>query len=278
MMKSILRVLDVKHRNDAEPSTRRTGDNFALWKERISKIRSKLPSSSTNRTPAPPKECIICYDSDVKFSPEPLTSRCSHSPDACISCIAESIRIQIIDHNNPSNIRCPSTNCDQVFEYEDVRRGLGNDSTTFTRYDEILIIKLLQRDEGYVTCLNASCGAGQVHTTHGTDNYPIVTCYKCSAKTCYKHRVEWHEGYSCEEWDNRERIVTKEDILSTEWVAAKAKRCPECNNALEKKEGCNHFTCAPPGGCGHEFCWECLAPYVLVGRRRTAEHKPPCVG
>lgn len=224
------------------------------------------------------RECIVCFDSDVEFSPEPLTSCCFHRPEMCVSCVAQIIRTEV---KNPSNIRCRSQNCEKIFDYDDVRRGLGSDANTFTQYDEILYIKLLQRDENYVTCLDGRCGAGQFHMghgVHGSGNYPVVICYKCGAKTCFKHRIAWHEGYTCEEWDARNEESTKGDILFKEWVATKAKRCPGCNNALEKKSGCNHFTCAPPGGCGHQFCWECLAPYVLANGSLTVEHNPPCKG
>ncbi len=38
-------------------------------------------------------------------------------------------------------------------------------------------------------------------------------------------------------------------------------QCPKCGQGIEKNEGCDHMTCKKPGGCGHEFCWRCLAPY-----------------
>merc|ERR1711904_639787 len=33
------------------------------------------------------------------------------------------------------------------------------------------------------------------------------------------------------------------------------KRCPKCNQAIEKVSGCNHMVCAT---CGVHFCWRCL--------------------
>lgn len=33
----------------------------------------------------------------------------------------------------------------------------------YTRYNELLLTRVLQKEEGYVTCLNPACGAGQVH-------------------------------------------------------------------------------------------------------------------
>lgn len=59
------------------------------------------------------------------------------------------------------------------------------------------------------------------------------------------------------------------------------RRCPGCGAGVEKNGGCDHMTCrtAGGGGCGHEFCWRCLAPYQgpegirAVGNKA---HKPAC--
>jgi len=34
----------------------------------------------------------------------------------------------------------------------------------------------------------------------------------------------------------------------------KVKSCPQCNNGVEKDEGCNHITCR----CGSHWCWKCV--------------------
>lgn len=57
-------------------------------------------------------------------------------------------------------------------------------------------------------------------------------------------------------------------------------QCPNCQVYLEKAGGCDHFTCRGSGGCGHEFCWLCDAPYrgprgiFQVGNSAHAEHCP----
>jgi len=46
------------------------------------------------------------------------------------------------------------------------------------------------------------------------------------------------------------------------WIIINTKQCPMCNKSIEKNQGCNHITCAKnSGGCGHDFCWICLAPW-----------------
>ena len=39
------------------------------------------------------------------------------------------------------------------------------------------------------------------------------------------------------------------------------RKCPKYGQGIEKNNGCDHMTCRKPMGCGHEFCWRCLAPY-----------------
>merc|ERR1712216_109236 len=45
------------------------------------------------------------------------------------------------------------------------------------------------------------------------------------------------------------------------WIRVNTKLCPKCSNPIEKNGGCMHMTCRRPGGCGHEFCWICMADW-----------------
>ena len=53
----------------------------------------------------------------------------------------------------------------------------------------------------------------------------------------------------------------------------KVTRCPNCGNAIQKAGGCDHMTCRPPGGCGHEFWFSCGCDFAkphTCGKRNTA--------
>ena len=39
------------------------------------------------------------------------------------------------------------------------------------------------------------------------------------------------------------------------------KPCPNCHEMIQKNGGCDHMTCRPPGGCGHEFWFTCGCDY-----------------
>lgn len=84
-----------------------------------------------------------------------------------------------------------------------------------------------------------------------------------------------HSPVSCKNakiWNDRDVVFA--DQLNSQWVASHTKNCPKCKNPIEKNEGCNHVTCrhiAMKGGkpCGHEFCWQCFAPW--------RQHEGACV-
>lgn len=51
----------------------------------------------------------------------------------------------------------------------------------------------------FVWC--TSCPSGQIHDPESLSSCPSVTCNDCSAITCYNHRIPWHTGLSCQQYD-----------------------------------------------------------------------------
>mmetsp|Transcript_79278 Transcript_79278/g.183983 ORF Transcript_79278/g.183983 Transcript_79278/m.183983 type:complete len:442 (+) Transcript_79278:56-1381(+) len=47
------------------------------------------------------------------------------------------------------------------------------------------------------------------------------------------------------------------DVAEEDFMGLKVKRCPSCNEAIQKNGGCDHMTCR----CRHEFYWTTLKPY-----------------
>jgi hypothetical protein len=50
----------------------------------------------------------------------------------------------------------------------------------------------------FIWC-TSGCGSGQIHSSG--QEQPIVTCLHCSHRSCFQHRVPWHENLTCEEFD-----------------------------------------------------------------------------
>jgi hypothetical protein len=46
-----------------------------------------------------------------------------------------------------------------------------------------------------------------------------------------------------------------DSLMNAKWIVVNTKSCPNCQNHIEKNDGCNHMTCRT---CRHEFCWICM--------------------
>jgi ariadne-1 len=74
----------------------------------------------------------------------------------------------------------------------------------------------------------------------------VVVC-QCLKQYCLKCGNFSHPGSVCP--------PPKKTVV---WLEKHSKQCPNCKEAIQKRSGCNHMTCAPPGGCGYQFCWLCM--------------------
>jgi flagellar biosynthesis GTPase FlhF len=140
-------------------------------------------------------ECTVCTDtkSVTEFPGAAITKTCTHPPTTCLDCIATSIRS---DLNNKlwNEIRCPE--CRETLQYDDVQRYA--DAETRERYQTLSFRYALSEADNFIWC-TSGCGYGQVHD--GGADSPIVICLLCSHRSCFSHRIAWHENLSCEEYD-----------------------------------------------------------------------------
>ncbi|KDN48016.1 hypothetical protein RSAG8_03032, partial [Rhizoctonia solani AG-8 WAC10335] len=96
-------------------------------------------------------------------------------------------------------------------------------------------------------------------------------------------------GFTCKQFDSNARLNAKGQRLKKErartetrksekYIRGNAKKCPNrsCGRQIQKNGGCDHMTCRRPAGCGHEFCWLCLADYSLIRRKGNQRHKVYC--
>ena len=110
-------------------------------------------------------------------------------------------------------------------------------------------------------------------STISTSRY--YTCHACKQPLCFRHSIEWHTGFSCDEYD-AERAANP-NFASEAAVLEFTKQCPNelCHTPIMKAEGCDVITCCrfgthacqeaksecTHGGrnyCGQRFCWKCL--------------------
>lgn len=119
-------------------------------------------------------------------------------------------------------------------------------------------------------CAHPDCGSGQ--EVEGGYANSFFSCFACTRKTCFHHRVAWHSGLTCQEYD--EWKSSTEHNATANFFAQNVKQCPRCSSpSLKDPEGCNHVTCAT---CSYEYCWLCLADFNNIRNEGNHRHKPTC--
>lgn len=169
-------------------------------------MSKQAPSSiapNENHFDGPTKKCIACLEilSLNLFPEERITSVCDHSSSdlaksfICKSCLSQHIQARLEEHG-PKEVSCPI--CRVTLSFQEVQKWAT--TQTFRHVDRLLTRQALALDPNFIWCCNPRCEAGQVHVS-GVDA-PIVTCHSCNSRGCFYHQVTWHEGLTCEEFDN----------------------------------------------------------------------------
>ncbi|KAK3904105.1 hypothetical protein C8A05DRAFT_13984 [Staphylotrichum tortipilum] len=142
------------------------------------------------------RECIVCTDTKpvYEFPATTITKTCTHDPTTCNVCVAASIRVDL-NHRLWNEIRCPE--CRETLEYDDVQRFA--DDETKERYQTLSFRTAISSSPNFIWC-TSGCGYGQVHESGLAQ--PIVTCRLCAHRSCFHHRVAWHENLTCGEYDS----------------------------------------------------------------------------
>jgi hypothetical protein len=120
----------------------------------------------------------------------------------------------------------------------------------------------------FIWCSNPKCAVGQLN--EGGESNNIVTCIRCFQKTCFTHKIPWHTGLICEEYDSQTDINVQANLL---WLTQHTKQCPKCHFRIEKNDGCDHMICIK---CQYEFCWSCLADFDQIRKEGNHLHDSNC--
>lgn len=147
---------------------------------------------------------------------------------------------------------------------------MENNLELFERYDRQLTYKYLEQNEEFIWCAHNGCGSGQFHDMSLYKN-PMFICIKCKKQTCAYHRIIWHIGMNCHEYDQ-----SKFDSIDNNtqiWLNKHSKKCPKCKSYIEKISGCDHMICQK---CKHQFCWQCFSDYKKIQIYGLRLHKKTC--
>ncbi|KAL5637159.1 hypothetical protein ACGC1H_000967 [Rhizoctonia solani] len=224
----------------------------------------------------PTTACLVCLDIPDEFPRNLPTAHCTHPVTICAPCLEQHISHAVLSQGLTS-ITCPHPTCRQNMEYSDVIRGTKTAKACQDRYESLLLRRTLEAEPNFVWCKNANCNWGQVHESGA--NAPIVICQVCRSRSCFTHNVPWHTGLTCAQYSAQNAHRERENAASEAYITQHAKQCPNssCGRRIEKNDGCDHMTCRRPAGCGHEFCWVCLADYRPILRDGNHHHNPTCL-
>ncbi|KAI1128199.1 hypothetical protein F5Y10DRAFT_179608 [Nemania abortiva] len=140
------------------------------------------------------RACMTCLEMRSERRYRFTSVRCvgHHEPDVCSQCVRDWVRSSIGDRG--TRITCPQ--CPVQLNYFEVQALADND--TFVRYSTLVVNGILEQEPDFVWCAHA-CGSGQLHT--GGLRRPIMTCHHCHKATCVAHRLRYHHGFTCQEYD-----------------------------------------------------------------------------
>lgn len=231
------------------------------------------------------RKCCICLDK--KSAPSsfcPSLPSCDHPSNSCKECTQEYIASQVRTSRNPE-IACPNINCTHIYTYDDIIRLNLDDKSLANEFQQLQSRLAIESNPEFRWCAHPPCSSGQLHCS-GSGKAVVMTCQACGKRTCTHHRIAWHEGQSCEQYDwymeeqRKKKVINDEHILRTKMNSFGIKVCPKCKQGVQKNSGCDKMTCQrSAGGCGATFCWRCLADYygprgiLVVG---NSAHKIAC--
>ncbi|PQE05907.1 ring finger domain-containing protein [Rutstroemia sp. NJR-2017a BVV2] len=205
-----------------------------------STLQDAQPSPSAPQVKAELRECSVCAEDleDTQFPSETCTNTCEHAITICIDCHTRSLNQQIADQSW-DRIACPE--CSSLLSFTDVQKFASTDD--FELYDKKALMSLIRQDPNFTHCLGGKCESGQLHD--GGNDQPIMTCNSCGAKTCFKHKLPWHTGLTCTEFDEQQRQRLEQEVASVQFMQANnLKQCPNPKSGLrlDKIDGCDHIT------------------------------------
>jgi hypothetical protein len=155
--------------------------------------------------------------------------------------------------------------CSEKMEPHEVRAFL--DRPLHDMLEKAQLNKCLQGMPDFRWCAKPGCGYGGLASAEDS----FYTCDKCRGRTCYRHRVPWHTGVSCDDYDATARA--SEENATSSFLKSETKACPRCSApSTKKKSGCDHVTCL----CGYEYCWRCLADFRPIRREGNHRHNSTC--
>lgn len=212
----------------------------------------------------PTRKCNACL-TEQPFDQfhERFSNLCQHvERTICNKCIYNKGK-SLLETSNMIEFNCPEAHCKAKFNPKQIRQLLSDVHNTesignLNRHSKS---HSLERKTEFVWCAHEECGSGQFHILNQNTS-PIVTCVLCKRQTCALHRVKWHKGITCNEYDQQQKVP----VIGI-------KQCSKCQSNIEESPGYDRVICSK---CRCEYCWECMSDYRQIQRSGSHHHKTTC--
>jgi len=206
--------------------------------------------------------CPFCFDETL--GSRGLFLSCGHF--GCRECLGTMARLHVSE-GNIAALCCPAGDCREPFDPESLRALLGAGSAEMARWEELSLQQALQGMGDVVYCPRCDAEGTGNRVACIEDEDRMARCGACEFVFCGKCRGAWHPGVQCQSADDRmealearaagsgaEAAAARAELLTLRHVARTTKRCPKCEMAIEKTEGCSKMHCR---SCDTKFCWRC---------------------
>ena len=211
------------------------------------------------------RECVVCATAKpIGAFIHRYTNECRHGQrEICDDCVYQVVSTAL-QGSLSNRITCPESECAATLSSDKVRETLqvNQDLSLLQRYEHHVERERVRAIPNNVECAH-ECGSWQRHLSSDLR----VVCIHCRRTTCFNHRVRWHQGRTCAQF---ERQIATVDPASGRYINRHTKTCPGCSSRIERASGCPHMTCTR---CEAEFCWICLAPYIDDGESTVCSHR-----
>ena len=184
--------------------------------------------------------CLICFNNEL-LSTNSTKFQCSHQ--FCNKCISYYIKDKI--DSCEVKIKCLMAGCLYILPEDIIKKFI--DDETYKKYIKFKKRAIFKENlsNNLIPCIYPDCEEWVKYTEGDNIN---VQC-NLGHKFCAKCKEKQHPGKRCH-FKEISSLINKKSRI---------KLCPNCNNLIEKNDGCNKVVCPL---CDYVFCWICLGKYT----------------
>jgi hypothetical protein len=210
----------------------------------------------------PTRKCTVCKtEQPLDQYHERFSTVCQHvQRTVCNKCISNNSK-SLRETSKSPEITCPEPQCAAKLNLKQICQVLSTADNTESVENQNRQPKshVPERKTEFIWCAREGCGSGQFHIM-GQNASPVVSCVLCKQQTCAVHRIKWHKGMTCNEYDQQA-------------LASITKQCPGCQSNIVNNLDSNHLICS---NCKYEICWECMADYKPIQQKGPSHHQTTC--